>query len=103
MTASCAVSFTDAEEVPPAGGVSREGQVPAGGPANAEPASEPQVSRAAGRAGGWGGFAPHPAWEIGPSFVSGPLCTRGLSPCVSEDPSRDGECDCVHEALGLSR
>lgn len=104
MTASCAVPFTDAEEVPPAGGAGREGQAPAGGPANAEPASEPQVSRAAGPAGGRGGFAPHPAGQIGLTFVSGPSCTRGPSPCVWEEslPSRDGECDRVHEASWLS-
>nr|XP_035951159.1 protein transport protein Sec16A isoform X6 [Halichoerus grypus] len=33
----------DAEEAPPAEGASREGQAPAGGPANLEPASEPQA------------------------------------------------------------
>lgn len=79
MTASCAVSFTDAEEVPPAGGVIREGQVPAGGPANAEPASEPQVSRAAGRAGGWGGFAP---LQRGPELEKGLLVTSRASSSV---------------------
>ncbi|XP_048079202.2 protein transport protein Sec16A isoform X6 [Ursus arctos] len=34
---------TDAEEAPPAEGAGREGQAPVGGPANPEPASEPQV------------------------------------------------------------
>ncbi|XP_032722291.1 protein transport protein Sec16A-like [Lontra canadensis] len=42
----------DAEEVPPAAGAGREGQAPAGSPANAEPASEPQAfSSAASLAG----------------------------------------------------
>lgn len=67
----------DAEEVPPAGCVGREGQVPAGGPASAEPASEPQAFSSAtslagpelppaGEDGSRGGEAPsdHPGAAV---------------------------------------
>ncbi|XP_014637805.1 PREDICTED: protein transport protein Sec16A isoform X3 [Ceratotherium simum simum] len=52
----------DAEEAPPAEGASREGQAPAGGPANPEPASEPKVSSSA---------ALLPGTEVLPSRVDG--------------------------------
>ncbi|XP_027471642.2 protein transport protein Sec16A isoform X6 [Zalophus californianus] len=66
----------DAEEAPPAEGASREGQAPAGGPANLEPASEPQA---------FGSSASLPGPELPP--------TR-------EDSSQGGEASSDHPPAG---
>ncbi|XP_072816546.1 protein transport protein Sec16A isoform X1 [Vicugna pacos] len=63
----------DAEDAPPAEGAGREGQAPAGGPANRESASEPRVFSSA---------APLPGSELPPSRADG--SQRGeLSRCSS--------------------
>ncbi|XP_004757009.2 protein transport protein Sec16A isoform X1 [Mustela putorius furo] len=69
----------DAEEVPPAGCVGREGQVPAGGPASAEPASEPQAFSSA-------------------TSLAGPEL-----PPAGEDGSRGGELSRCSSLSSLSR
>ncbi|XP_045879858.1 protein transport protein Sec16A isoform X3 [Meles meles] len=69
----------DAEEVPPAGGAGREGQAPAGGPANAEPASEPQAFSSA-------------------ASLAGPEL-----PPAGEDSSRGGELSRCSSLSSLSR
>ncbi|XP_034871337.1 protein transport protein Sec16A isoform X6 [Mirounga leonina] len=68
----------DAEEAPPAEGASREGQAPAGGPANLEPASEPQA---------FGSAASLPGPELPP--------TR-------EDGSQGGEAPSDHPPAGAA-
>nr|XP_025715916.1 protein transport protein Sec16A isoform X7 [Callorhinus ursinus] len=68
----------DAEEAPPAEGASREGQAPAGGPANLEPASEPQA---------FGSSASLPGPELPP--------TR-------EDSSQGGEASSAHPPAGAA-
>ncbi|XP_030896886.1 protein transport protein Sec16A isoform X5 [Leptonychotes weddellii] len=68
----------DAEEAPPAEGASREGQAPAGGPANLEPASEPQA---------FGSAASLPGPELPP--------TR-------EDGSQGGEAPSDHPPAGAT-
>lgn len=67
---------TDAEEVPPAEGAGREGQAPAAGPVNPEPASEPQALGSA-------------------AALPGPAL-----PPAREDASHGGEAPSDHPAAG---